>query len=144
MLAVAAVLALGGAIGQTLSARSATRASITFGFTTRFSNPELLPYIRKTIEVFKSEGSPEAMFAAYGEMDYAEQLATMVVPNLMEELAGLYNRGLLDKKITRDFFGDLARNLWVSGSWLFGPWREEDSAYFAQWLLMLKRMKLVD
>jgi hypothetical protein len=54
----------------------------------------------------------------------------------------MYNRGLLNKKITKDYFGDFARDLWVSGSWLFGSWREKDQEFFAQWYLMLKRMKL--
>jgi hypothetical protein len=144
VLAITAVLALAGAIWQTHASGSATRASITFGFTTRFSSPEFLPYIGKTMELVKpSKDSAEVRFAAFHEMDREEQLAALVVPNLIEELAGMYNRGLLNKKITKDYFGDFARDLWVSGSWLFGSWREKDQEFFAQWYLMLKRMKLV-
>jgi hypothetical protein len=55
---------------------------------------------------------------------------------LIEEIAALYNRGLLDKAFTKGYFGDLAKERWDQGAWYF----ESDPAYYGEWRRMLEDM----
>jgi hypothetical protein len=143
-LALAALFALIVAVAQILTARSATRQTLTYNYTQRFSSPELLRYHEKTAELFapSNDGADERYNRFLG-LGRADQLAALVVPNLLEELAGMYNHKLLDKKIAKDFFGDTAKDIWVGGSWLIDRWRQTDPKYFEQWELMLEDMGML-
>lgn len=142
-LAVIALLALIVAVAQILTARSAARQALTYNYTHRFSSPELLQYHQKTGELFApSEDGADARYQQFLELGRAEQLAALVIPNLLEELGGMYNQGLLDKRIAKDYFGEIARDLWEHGFWLIERWRRTDPSYYEQWGLMLEKMKL--
>jgi hypothetical protein len=143
-LAVIALLALVVAVVQILTARSAARQALTYNYTNRFSSPELLRYHQKTGELFApSDDDADERYRQFLELSRADQLAALVIPNLLEELAGMYNHGLLDKKIAKDFFGEIARDLWEHGFWLIERWRQTDPSYYEQWGLMLAKMKLL-
>jgi hypothetical protein len=143
-LALAALAALAVAIAQILSARSAGRQTLTYNYTQRFSSPELLTYHELTGELFApNEADANARYEEFTKKGRGDQLAALVVPNLIEELAGMYNHGQLDKRIAEEFFGELARDIWTNGSWLIERWRKTDPAYFQQWETMLKDMGLI-
>jgi hypothetical protein len=143
VLAVTAFVALIGAFVQILTSRSATRQTLTYNFTERFSRPELIPYLRLTNELFTERTLNENdRYDWYQGWSYENKLAALVVPNLIEELAGMYNQGLLHKGIAKDYFGETARELWSEGWWFIKRFRDTDQNFYAQWLLMLKDMGL--
>lgn len=143
-LALIALLALIVAVVQILTARSAARQTLTYNYTHRFASPELLDYHRRTGELLApSDEGAEERHSRFLELDRADQLAALVIPNLLEELGGMYNHGLLDKKIAKDFFGEIARDIWVRGSWLIERQRRDDPSYYEQWKLMLEKMALL-
>lgn len=143
-LALIALLALVVAAAQILTARSGNRQILTYNYTQRFSSPELLQYHAKTGELLApSTDSADERYRRFLKLNRADQLAALVIPNLLEELGGMYNHGLLDKKIAKDFFGEVARDIWVRGSWWIERQRQDDPTYFEQWRLMLEKMDLL-
>lgn len=144
VLATTALSALVVAVAQIFVTRSSSRQELTYNYTHRFSSPELLPYHEKTGELFKAaDSSADNRYQDFLAMGRADQLAALVVPNLFEEMAGMYNQGLLDKGIAKEFFGDAAKEVWNSGAWLIDRWRATDPTYFKQWQLMLENMDLI-
>jgi len=143
VLAATALSALVVGVAQIVVTRSSSRQELTYNYTHRFSSPELLPYHEKTGELFKpAHIGADERYQDFLSMGRADQLAALVVPNLFEEMGGMYNQGLLDKRITKEFFGDAAKEVWNSGSWLIERWRATDPTYFEQWQLMLEDMGL--
>lgn len=61
------------------------------------------------------------------------------MPNLIEEIAGMYNHKLLHKKIAEDFFGVLAADMWALGWWFIDSYRTKtnDLNFYRQWECML-------
>lgn len=144
VLAATALSALVVGVVQILVTRSTSRRELTYNYTNRFSSPELLRYHEKTAELFKpANATADARYQDFLAMGREDQLAALLVPNLFEEMGGMYNQGLLDKRIAREFFGDAAKEVWDSGSWLIDRWRATDPTYFKQWQLMLEDMGLL-
>ena len=143
VLAVIAVLALIGAVAQVAVARSVSRETLTYNYTERFATPEFLSFHQKTADLFALEGaSADGRYAVFQGWKYEDQLAALLVPNLFEELAGMYNQGLLHKGITKDFFGLTALDVWNRGSWFIERSRKSNPRYYEQWELMLRDMDL--
>jgi hypothetical protein len=144
LLSATAFLALVGAIFQILSERWTARAELTYNYTERFANSTLLPYHQKTANLFRlDDGSGDERYADFQNWKYEDQLAALLVPNLFEELAGMYGYGLVDKKITKEFFGDTALGIWQSGYWFVERSRRTNPRYYEQWELMLEDMGLL-
>lgn len=141
VLAGVALLALGGATAQVLTTRSATRQTLTYNYTDRFSDPALIPFRVKTIDLFALDGhSEDERWRIVSRWPLEERIAALVLPNLVEELAGMYNQGLLNKEIAKDYFGFTASDLWNSGWWYISRSRETYTEYYVQWELMLEDM----
>jgi hypothetical protein len=130
VLACSATVALVGAFLQLRDSRSTTRQTLTYNFTARFSSPELLPYNQMTRDLFELGDSTE-------DEGYEQYLNRS-----FEELAGMYNQGLLHKGIAKDYFGYTAQELWNEGWWFIRRFRESDDNFYAQWLLMLEDMEM--
>lgn len=145
VLGVTALAALVVAIVQIAQARSNSRQILTYNYTQRFSSPELLPFHQITGELLaKTEASEEERYREFTARSREDQLAALLIPNLIEELAGMYNHGLVDKKIAKEFFGEIAREVWINGAWLIERWRATDPAYYKQWQEMLEAMGLLE
>jgi len=139
-----AVFALIGAIVQTIITRSAHRQALTYNYTARFSDPERIKHYAKTSELFDLDGTDaDTRWAEYESWSIEEQLDALVFPNLFEELAGMYNRGLIDKKIAKEFFGTPASAVWENAAWFVGRIRKSDASYYTQWETMLRKMDLL-
>ncbi len=144
VLAVTALLALVGAAIQIKVARSASREALTYNYTQRFATPELLPFHERTDKLFRLDGvSAKKSYKRFQRWDYEDKLAALLVPNLFEELAGMYNQGLLHKGITKDFFGATALDVWKRGYWFIDLSRKSNPKYYEQWQLMLEAMNLL-
>lgn len=146
VVAVIAALALLGAVVQIMQARSAARETLTYNFTHRFSHPEFLPYHQKTNDLFdfeEGEGTANQQWDLYESWSVEEKVAALLVPNLIEEMAGMYNKDLLQKQIARDFFGYSALTFWRAGWWFIKRSRESNPEYYRQWQTMLEDMNLL-
>jgi hypothetical protein len=143
VLAAIALAALVGAFIQLRDSRSTTRQTLTYNFTARFSSPELLQYNQMTRDLFQLGNCTEDEgYERYLNRSFEDQLAVLIVPNLIEELAGMYNQGLLHRGIAKDYFGFTAQELWNEGWWFIKRFREADENFYAQWLLMLEDMEM--
>ncbi len=135
--AVIAGLALVGAVVQITSARNANRRTAAFRYFERWSDPESLSYIAKMAEFLTvgTEAEAEAKWREWEAktLDFEERLATLVFINFWEELAGLYNSRLVDRKVIREYLGGLIINYWELGSWFINRSRAEDSSDLQQW-----------
>jgi hypothetical protein len=141
VLALIAALALIGAAAQALVTRSATRQTLTYNYTHRFADPTLIPFRQKTTDLFSVKGTTEdERWQAFRESSLTEQVEALVLPNLVEELAGMYNHKLLNRKIAKDFFGFTAHQLWSEGWWFTQRSREYYAEYYTQWEKMLVDM----
>ncbi len=142
VLAASALVAVMVATAQVLSARSATKQTLTYNYMERFNSPELLPFHQKTADLFRSRTPADEgeRYADFLKWDQKDKLAVLVVPNFFEEVAGMYNHGLLDRNVAKVYFGELGQDLWASGSWLIERWRKTDAGYFEEWEKMLRDM----
>ncbi len=52
-------------------------------------------------------------------------LQILVYPNMLDGLAGMYNQGLLDRKIIRSHVESEAKNFWTAASWWLDEVRSE-------------------
>jgi hypothetical protein len=139
VLALSALGALIGAIVQIHAAKTASRVAITYNYTERFSETTRT-HLTAAYDLFVLGGeTAEERFTDFLEWDPPQQLDALVVSNLIEEIAGMYNNNLLHKPIAGDFFGVLAAEMWQLGSWFIGLYRSraDDTNFYRQWELML-------
>jgi len=131
---------------QVLQARSAVRETLTYNFTHRFSHPDFLLYHQRTSDLFNlaAQGkSAEERWMEFNTWKVEDQMAALLLPNLFEEMGGMYNEGLLHKRIAKEFFGHTARDFWDVGWWLISRYRKSDPTYYRQWQSMLEDMELL-
>jgi hypothetical protein len=141
VLAAIAALALIGAIVQVLLTRSTTRQTLTYNYSNRFADPALIPFRKKTNELFAlADTTQDEKWDMYKKWPLEDRIAALVLPNLIEELAGMYNNCLLNRKITKEFFGYTANDLWSHGWWFIDRSRRTYDGYYSQWEEMLKDM----
>lgn len=142
-LALLALGALVGAIVQIYAARVASRVAITYNYTERFSEVTR-KHLMDAYGLFLlgSDTAEEQRFKEFLDWEAPKQLDALVVPNLIEEIAGVYNHNLLHKSIAEDFFGVLAADMWQLGSWFISRYREHagDTNFYKQWEVMLIRI----
>jgi hypothetical protein len=145
-LVVIAALALLGAGLQVWQARAAARETLTYNFTHRFSHPEVLCYHQRTSDLFDlaaKETTAEERWLEFHAWKVEDRIAALLLPNLIEEMAGMYNEGLLHKRITKDFFGYTALDFWELGWWFISRTRLSHRNYYCQWEAMLEDMDLL-
>jgi hypothetical protein len=146
VLVVIAALALLGAVLQVWQVRAAARETLTYNFTHRFSHPEILSYHQRTSELFDltaQKKTAEERWSEFHAWKVEDRMAALLLPNLIEEMAGMYNEGLLHKRITKDFFGYTAYDFWELGWWFISRTRVSHRNYYCQWQAMLEDMDLL-
>jgi hypothetical protein len=139
LLAITALGALFGAIAQIHAAKTASRVAITYNYTERFSETTR-QHLTEAYDLFVLGGeTAEDRFKDFLSWDPPRQLDALLVPNLIEEIAGVYNHNLLHKPIAKDFFGMLSSDMWQLGFWFIDLYRRhtEDANFYRQWELML-------
>ena len=139
-LAIIALAALIAGIAQLKAARTSSRVEITYNYTERFSTlarDHLAAFYDLALIPGKT---PSERLSTFLSWETDKQLDSLVVPNLIEEIAGMYNKNLLHKAIIREFFGVLACDLWQKNAWFIVEYRRhtDDQAFYRQWEKMLK------
>jgi len=141
VLAITTALALVGVAVQIRLARATTKQTLTYNYTERFAKPELLPFHQKTRSLFNLGGATaDERFETFANWSTEDQLGALLVPNLFEELAGMYNQGLLHRRITKEYFGRTAHAFWDEGEWFILALRASYPRYYEQWERMLRDM----
>jgi hypothetical protein len=136
--AVFALLALGGAVWQTSSVRQSAREALTYNYFVRFANVEARRSLAMLLWI--NEGSDDESRRRFTDLSRAERLEALIIPNLCEELGGVYRHGMIEKKVARRAFGHTAHVLWNECVWLVEMAREEDPGYSRDWQNMLVDM----
>lgn len=127
--AVIALFALGGAVLQLWYTRKTTRETRAHQYLKRYDDPQLLPYIEKSHRfIGPRDVSGEVLVAEWDVMPFRDRLDAAVFPNFWEELAGMYNRKLVDRDIIDAYFGDAALDYWKRTTWLAEHMRANDDS----------------
>lgn len=133
VIAITAVAALFGAFAQLRLNRASGRRGRVYEYADRFNDPDLLRASARYREYWKAN-----TFADFSSLDLADQLEYLMLPNLIEEVATLYNRNVLDRNLAAQLLGVYVEVLWEASSPLVGEVRlEEDRAtIYSEWEAM--------
>jgi hypothetical protein len=141
--ALIALFAFAGAIYQLRRTHKTTLETRAHQYLQRYDEPHLLPYIVKTHAVIGGEAQHADRIATWDEMSFAEQLDALLFLNFWEELAGMYNRKLVDREIVAEWFGDAAIAYWQMAEWLVLHQRDElpEDGIYIEWEKMCADIK---
>jgi hypothetical protein len=141
--ALIALCAFAGAIYQLRRTHKTTLETRAHQYLQRYDEPHLLPYISKTHAVLTGDGEATARIATWDEMSFAEQLDALLFLNFWEELAGMYNRNLVDRKIVAEWFGEAAVAYWQMAEWLVLHQRDQlpEESIYDEWEEMCADIK---
>lgn len=139
-----AFAALIGAFIQLWSARRSNHRANAFAYYGRYSDPNALPYLAEMTRLLRKSVPPETDDVRWHEWhkkDLETRLTSLVFVNFWEELGGLYNRRLVDRKVIRIYLGALLVELWSSGEWFIKRCQEKDHRAFEEWRKMAANTK---
>lgn len=83
-----------------------------------------------------SSDDPVERLEEFHAGDLQERLEILVAPNFLEEVAGMYNRDLLDREIVSEVLGEVVTTWWTLGSWFIEPERARNPKHLRQWKAM--------
>jgi hypothetical protein len=103
----------------------------------RYGDPAELPHIVAFHAFMKIEpGREAAQLTRWRRMGLLNRLKILRFLNFWEELAGMYNRGLVDKGVVRDYFAAPALYYWKMSSWFIRYEQDRDPDAMSQFRLM--------
>jgi hypothetical protein len=108
VIAVSGVLALIGAAWQVSISRANAKRARVYEYADRFNEPEIIRASAHFTEYWRSHSYEE-----YKELELAQQMEWRMLPNIIEEVAFLYNRRLLDRGVAAEILGLYIEHLWV-------------------------------
>lgn len=122
-----AVLALLGAIAQLIQNHRHERARLAHRYLERYGSTDEIPLVAKFFEFVKIEPAARGPKLAEWEqkMSVEQRLEILHGLNFWEELAGMYLRGLINRKIVRQYFGDSALTYWGWSEWFIDHERHQ-------------------
>lgn len=85
----------------------------------------------------------EHLYGSSGLDDRRTVVQIMAFPNMLEEVAGMYNDGLLDPKIVKTAVEAEANNFWDRASWWLPIIRSPESNVFDDLKLMIEKLDKV-
>ncbi|HEV3319988.1 MAG TPA: hypothetical protein VG053_09755 [Solirubrobacteraceae bacterium] len=130
VIAIGGVLALVGAFAQLRLSRANARRGRVYEYADRFNDPKLLRAAAGYKEFWKSH-----TFTHFDSLDLADQLECLMLPNLIEEVAVLYNRNLLDRNLAAQLLGPYVEVLWQASTPLVSEVRQKENrpTIYAEW-----------
>lgn len=128
--AITGVLAVGFAYVQIRSARAAARRARVYDYADAFNRMELLRASAR-----HNERWPRWTVVSLTALTEVEQAEWMRLPNLIEEVAYLYNRKALDRDVAAELLGVYVEKLWKSSERLIHELRltYERPRLFVDW-----------
>jgi hypothetical protein len=132
VLAGASVLALGGAALQILIVRATARRDRAYDYADRFNQPDIIALTARHAEYWESH-----TFAEFKLLSGRQRSELLIVPNLIEEVAAAYVRGLIDRDVAAQMMGVLVEYTWkVSQPLVKGAQKERDEWTYGEWKAM--------
>ncbi len=130
VIAVSGLVALLGAAAQLRLSRANALRNRVYEYADRFNTPEILQLSAQYKKYWK-----ENSYAEFAALDDAQQLDWMLLPNLVEEIAFLYNRRLLDRNVAAELLGVYVERLWQASQPLIGDVRQTEgrTTIFREW-----------
>ncbi len=121
VLALSGVAALGGAYAQIRTSQATARRARVYDYADLLNGLELLRATAK-----HSEQWPKWTAADFKALPNIEQLEWMRLPNIVEEIAVLYKRGMLDRDVAAELLGVYVERLWKSSEKVIRELREAE------------------
>jgi hypothetical protein len=109
VLASTGLVALVGAYAQVRVSHNATRRGRVYEFADMLGQQE---WVDETVRCH--EGLPMFTSKTFSALSLGEQLGWLRLPNLIEEIAYLYNSGVLDQDVAAELVGVYVERLWAS------------------------------
>ncbi len=130
VIAIAGGLALGFAAVQVGISRTHARRARVYDYADRFNQPEILKAGAVYRDYWESHSHKD-----FKALDRAARLELLMLPNLIEEVAFLYNRKLLDRNVAAELLGVYVERLWVvSHPLVFDERRERNHpGLYSEW-----------
>jgi hypothetical protein len=130
VVAIGGVPAIVGVFAQLRLSRASTRRGRVYEYTDRINTPKMLRASARYREYWRHNG-----FAEFSSLDLAEQLECLMLPNLIEEVAALYNRNLLDRDLAAQLLGVYVEVMWKASVPLVSEVRgkENRSTIYSEW-----------
>jgi len=130
VIAIAAAMALGFAAVEVRISRANTRRARVYDYADRFNQPEILRAGAHYRDYWESHS-----YADFDALGHAERLELLMLPNLIEEVAFLYNRRLLDRNVAAELLGIYVERLWRASIPLVSDLRREEGrqTIFSEW-----------
>lgn len=141
--AAIALAALGGAFAQLGVSRRAHRRTVAYGYFERWSHGDAVKYHAKMVDVLVNVPAEETQrrWEEFPHKPYEERLEAMLFMNFYEELGGLYNSRLVDRKVIRKYLGHAVVQYWERTSWYVDRARAANPRAFDQWKEMYDDVK---
>lgn len=130
VIAIAGGLALLGAAAQVRLSRANARRARVYEYADRFNEREMLRLSALYIDAWKNSSYEE-----FKALDRADRSESLMLPNLIEEVAFLYNRKLLDRDVAAEILGIYVERLWSVSIPLVTELRREKNnpSVYAEW-----------
>jgi hypothetical protein len=137
VLAIASVLALGGAVAQIATMRVTARRDRAYDYADRFNQPDIIALSAEYGEYWRRHS-----FRHFQRLSGDERAQLLVVPNLIEEAAAAYVRGLIDRDIAAQMLGVLVEYMWeISQPLVNGAQADRDEWTYGEWKAMQEDTK---
>jgi hypothetical protein len=129
-IAIAGICALVGAVIQIKVIQSHARRNRVYAYSDRFNQPEMIGLSARYTDYWEAH-----TYADYMTRDREGRSEWLVLANFIEEVAGLYNRKLLDRDVAAQVLGVYVEALWkCSLPFVTGARRERNDGWiFVDW-----------
>jgi len=129
VIAIAGALALIGAPAQVRHSRTNARRTRVYEYADRVNEAAILPASADFTTYWATHS-----YEDYKSLDLVQQLEGRMLPNLIEEIAFLYNRRLLDRNVAAEILGIYVERLWTVGLPLtLGLRQDRRPDVYAEW-----------
>jgi hypothetical protein len=129
-IAIAAYLALLGALTQILLSRADARRTRAYEYSDRFNKPSMRRRAARYREYF--EDKPHS-YKDFKKEKRVKRNELMLLPNVIEEVAALYHRKLIDRDVAAETLGPYVENLWEASLPFVSALRAERPGTFCDW-----------
>jgi hypothetical protein len=130
VIAVAGVVALVGAIGQLIASRLNAKRERVYEYADRITERGMLRTASLYMDAWES-----ATYEEFKALDREARTDWLMLPNLVEEIAFLYNRRLLARNVAAELLGMYVEDLWSVSVPLVVGLRQErnDPTVYSEW-----------
>jgi hypothetical protein len=133
VVAFLALLALCGAMFQISQNRRVAREARLYDYMSRQNRVDEIPYEVRMADFLSLDGSsPDERIDEWARMSRLDRSELTHSLNFWEELAGMYNRNLVEKSVVRDYFGWGVREYWKQAEWFINHLRKTQSRFMCE------------